>query len=155
DKQIAGNFDLRGSMVPLLQRLTSNARQGLILVMAAVGAVLLVLVVNLANLSLARAAGRARDAAIRTALGASQGRLARQSLIESLMLAVTGGMLGILLAWWGVRALLVAAPVDLPRLNEVRLDWRVLLFALSISVLAGVVFGVLPAVRSAIASPIE
>jgi predicted permease len=156
DKQVAGNFDLRGSMIPLLQRLTSNARQGLILVMAAVGAVLLVLVVNLANLSLARTVGRARDAAIRTALGASQSRLARQSLMESLMLAVTGGTLGILLAWWGLSALLAAAaPVDLPRLNEVRLDWRVLLFALSISVLAGVVFGVLPAVRSAIASPIE
>jgi predicted permease len=75
--------------------------------------------------------------------------------MESLILAVTGGTLGILLAWWGLNALLAAAPVDLPRLNEVRLDWRVLLFALSISALAGVVFGLLPAVRSAIASPIE
>ena len=155
DKQIEGNFDLRATMIPLTERLAGKARQGLLLVMAAVGAVLLVLVVNLANLSLARAAGRARDAAIRTALGASQGRLVRQSLIESLILAATGGVAGIMLAWWGVNALVAAAPVDLPRLNEVRMDWRVLLFALGVSLVTGVAFGVLPALRSALSAPIE
>src|SRR5207247_7294471 len=92
DKQIPGNFDIRATMIPVLERMVGKSRQGLLLVMAAVGAVLLVLIVNLANLSLARAAGRARDAAIRTAMGASEGRLMRQCLIESLLLAVTGGV---------------------------------------------------------------
>jgi predicted permease len=155
DKQIEGNFDVHATMEPLMNRMIGQSRQGLGLVMAAVGAVLLVLVVNLANLSLARAASRSRDAAIRTALGAGQLRLMRQSLIESLLLSVSGGILGILLAWWGVNGLVAAAPVDLPRLTEVRMDWRVLLFALTVSVMAGVVFGLLPALRSAIASPIE
>jgi len=155
DREIEGSFDVHARMDPLTDSLVGGARRGLILVMAAVGAVLLVLVVNLANLSLARAAGRARDAAIRTALGAGQGTLMRQSLIESLLLAVTGGVFGILLAWWGVNALLAAAPVDLPRLHEVHMDGRVLLFALAVSLAAGVTFGVLPALKTAWASPIE
>lgn len=155
DRQIEGHFDVHAKMSPLMESIVGSSRQGLLLVMAAVGAVLLVLIVNLANLSLARAAGRARDAAIRTALGASQGRLVRQSLIESVMLAAVGGTLAILLAWWGVNALVAAAPVDLPRLSEVRVDWRVLLFAGAISVLAGIAFGVLPAIRTAWTAPIE
>ena len=155
DRQIEGNFDVHATLSPLLENLVGSSRQGLVLVMAAVGAVLLVLVVNLANLSLARAAGRARDAAIRTALGASQARLVRQSLMESVLLAVAGGSLGILPAWWGVNALVAAAPVDLPRLAEVHVDWRVLLFAAGISLVAGIAFGVLPALRSAWTAPIE
>ncbi|HXA51348.1 MAG TPA: ADOP family duplicated permease, partial [Candidatus Acidoferrum sp.] len=155
DRQIEGHFEVHAKMAPLMESIVGTSRQGLLLVMAAVGAVLLVLIVNLANLSLARAAGRARDAAIRTALGASQGRLVRQSLIESVMLAAVGGTLAVLLAWWGVNALVAAAPVDLPRLSEVRVDWRVLLFAGAISVLAGIAFGVLPAVRTAWTAPIE
>src|SRR5262249_49004124 len=137
------------------EQLVGKSREGLILVMAAVGAVLLVLVVNLANLSLARAAGRARDAAIRTALGASSARLGRPSLMESPILAGMGGALGILLAWWGVQALVAAAPVDLPRLGEVHMDWRVMLFALAVSLFAGIAFGVLPAWRSARSAPVE
>jgi len=86
-----------------------------------VGAVLLVLCVNLASLSLARAAGRTRDSAIRTALGASRGQLMRQSLMESAVLSAIGGAGGILLAFWGVRWLLAAAPIDLPRLADVSL----------------------------------
>ena len=155
DRQIEGNFDLHASMESLVESMVGSSRQGLLLVMGAVGAVLLVLIVNLANLSLARAAGRARDAAIRTALGASQARLVRQSLVESVILSAAGGTLGILLAWWGVNALVAAAPVDLPRLSEVHMDWRVLLFALAISLAAGIAFGVLPALRSAWTAPIE
>jgi putative ABC transport system permease protein len=153
--RLPDNLDLHARMTPVVEQLVGRVRSGLVLLMAAVGAVLLVLWVNLANLSLVRAAGRARDAAIRTALGASSGRMVRQSLVESLLLCLTGGLLGTALAWWGVRALVAAAPVDLPRLGEVRVDLRVLLFALGVSVAAGVVLGVLPALRSAAAAPFE
>jgi putative ABC transport system permease protein len=154
-KQLPGGLDLHASLVPLQERMVGDVRQGLVLLMAAVGAVLLVLCVNLANLSLARAAGRARDAAIRTALGASRARLLGQSLIESVILALAGGALGVLLAYWGLRALLAAAPIDLPRLNEVHVDARVLLFALAISLLTGLIFGALPALRSIRSAPLE
>ncbi|HEY1495089.1 MAG TPA: ABC transporter permease, partial [Candidatus Solibacter sp.] len=154
-KQIPGDFDLHATMLPLMERMVGEVRQGLVLLMAAVGVVLLVLCVNLANLSLARAAGRAREAAIRTALGASRGRLIRQSLVESTLLALAGGALGVTLAYFGVRALLAAAPLDLPRLDEVTLDVPVLLFALGISLGTGLVFGALPALRSARSAPFE
>jgi len=152
---LEANLDLHASMVPLQERMVGEVRQGLLLLMAAVGAVLMILWVNLANLSLARAAGRARDAAIRAALGASRARLVRQSLVESLLLALTGGALGVALAYGGLRALLATAPIDLPRLNEVRVDVRVLLFALAVSLAAGVLLGILPALRSAAAAPFE
>ena len=121
-KQIPGDLDLHATLIPLQERMVGDVRQGLVLLMAAVGAVLLVLCVNLANLSLARAAGRARDAAIRTALGASRRRLLTQSIAESTLLSLTGGALGVVLAYWGLRALLAAAPIDLPRLQEVHVD---------------------------------
>ena len=154
-KRIPGDLDLRAEMVPLAERMVGDFRQGLVLVMAAVGSVLLVLCVNLANLSLARAAGKARDSAIRTALGAARARLVRESLTESTLLALVGGGLGVLFAWSGLRALLAAAPLDLPRLHDVHLDARVLLFALGISLLTGVIFGILPAWRAAASSPFE
>jgi putative ABC transport system permease protein len=155
NSQIPGEFDLHANLTPLVERIVGDARQGLLLLMAAVGVVLMVLCVNLANLSLARAAGRARESAIRTALGASRGRLIRQSLVESTLLAVLGGVLGVTLAYAGVRALLSMAPVDIPRLDEVTLDARVMLFALGISLATGLVFGVLPALRSARSAPFE
>jgi predicted permease len=154
-QRIPGDFDLHASLIPLQERMVGDVRQGLVLLMAAVGAVLLVLCVNLANLSLARAAGRARDSAIRTALGASRGRLLGQSIMESTLLALAGGALGVVLAYWGLRALLAAAPIDLPRLNEVHVDARVLLFALAISLVTGLIFGVLPALRSLWSAPFE
>jgi putative ABC transport system permease protein len=153
--RLPDNLDLHASMAPLRERMVGDVRQGLVLLMAAVGAVLMILWVNLANLSLVRAAGRARDAAIRTALGASRGRLVRQSLVESLLLALTGGALGVALAYGGLRALLATAPIDLPRLNEVHVDLGVLLFALAVSLAAGAVLGILPALRSAAAAPFE
>ena len=143
------------NLTTLQERMVGDSRRGLILILSAVGAVLLVLCVNLANLSLARAAGRARDAAIRTALGASRARLIRQSLVESSLLAVAGGGLGIALAWWGVRALVAVAPLDLPRLRDVTVDSRVLVFAIAISLVTGVIFGVLPALRLAGQAPFE
>ena len=153
--RLPDNLDFRARMMPLEERMVGEVRQGLVLLMGAVGAVLLVLWVNLTNLSLVRAAGRGRDAAIRTALGASRGRLVRQALVESLLLALAGGGLGVALACWGLQALLAAAPVDLPRVNEVHVDLRVLLFALAISLAAGAVLGILPALRSATAAPYE
>lgn len=152
-REMPDNLDLHGSVKPVVEEMTGKTREGLILMMAAVGAVLLVLWVNLANLSLVRSAARARDAAIRMALGAGRARLAQQSLAESLLLAVTGGALGAALAWWGVRALLAAAPIDLPRLGEVRLDERVLLFALAVSLAAGILLGLLPVLGNAAAAP--
>jgi len=149
DAKVGSNDGLRATLMPLQDKLTGNIRQSLIVLMGAVGAVLLVLCVNLANLSLARAAGRARDSAIRTALGASRGQLVRQSLTESAMLSAIGCAGGILLAYWGMRWLVAAAPIDLPRLADVRLDSRVLLFALVISLATGLIFGILPALRSA------
>lgn len=154
-EKLGGNLDLRATIVPLQQQMVGNVRQGLVVVMAAVGAVLMVLWVNLANLSLVRAAGRARELAIRTALGAGAGRLVRASIVESTLLALAGGGLGVLLAYAGLRALVAAAPVDLPRLEEVRVDARVLLFALAVSVATGVVLGILPAWRAARSAPFE
>jgi predicted permease len=153
--RLPGDLDLHAYLTPLEDRMVGDVRRGLILVMAAVGAVLMVLCVNLANLSLARAAGRTRDSAIRTALGASRARLVRHSLAESIVLAMAGGGLGVLLAYWGLRALLLAAPVDVPRLHDVQVDTRVLLFALAVSLATGLVFGILPALRGAASSPYQ
>jgi predicted permease len=154
-QQMPENPDLHASVTPLAQAMVKESRRGLLLLMAAVGTVLLVLWVNLTNLSLVRAMGRAREAAIRSALGAGRMRLLRQSLVESLTLALAGGALGTALAWWGLRALVAAAPVDLPRLNEVTLDGRVLLFAVGVSIAAGILLGILPALRSAVSAPYE
>jgi predicted permease len=139
-------------MMPLQQKMTGDVRQSLIVLMAAVGAVLLVLCVNLANLSLSRAAGRARESAIRTALGASRWQLARQSLAETGLLAAVGGGLGVALAFVGLDRLLAAAPFDLPRLRDVSVDARVLFFALALSALTALLFGILPAMRNASSS---
>jgi predicted permease len=136
-------------MTPLQQRLTGDVRQSLIVLMAAVGAVLLVLCVNLANLSLSRAAGRARDSAIRTALGASRWQLVRQSLEETGVIAAVGGGLGVAFAFVGLQRLLAAAPIDLPRMAGVSINASVLLFALATSALTALLFGILPALRSA------
>ncbi|HEX3748309.1 MAG TPA: ABC transporter permease [Bryobacteraceae bacterium] len=150
DAQISGEaWHIVPLVTPLRQKLTGDVRQSLMVLLAAVGAVLLVLCVNLANLSLSRAAGRARESAIRTALGAGRWQLARQSIAETAILAVAGGGLGVLLAYLGLERLVASAPVDLPRLGEVSVDGRVLLFALAISALTALLFGILPAVHSA------
>jgi len=126
----------------------SDVRKPLFLLLFAVIAVLLISCANVANLSLARATVRTHEIAVRAALGAGRGRIVRQLLTESLLLAALGGVFGILLASWGTRALLALAPSDLPRLNAVHLDLRVLLLSFAISLVCGVIFGLVPALTA-------
>jgi predicted lysophospholipase L1 biosynthesis ABC-type transport system permease subunit len=111
--------------------------------------VLLIVCANVANLTMARAATRTKEFALRAALGAGRGRLIRQLLTESVLLAVAGGIGGVGFATWGLNLLVMLSPKAVPRLAEIRLDWRVLMFALGASLLTGIVFGVLPALTSA------
>jgi putative ABC transport system permease protein len=136
-------------VVPLLDQVTSKVRLGIELLFAAVAGVLLIACANLGNLLLARAAGRTREVAVRTALGASRRQLIGQFLAESAVLAAIAGVLGFGLAALGLRALLAAAPGNIPRLNEVSLDLRTLLFTLTVSCLAAILFGLGPALRLA------
>ncbi len=138
-------------VIPLAEEITGGYRTALWMLLGAVGVVLLVTCSTLANLLLARASARQREMAIRKALGASRGRLARQLLTESTVLACAGGALGLLLAWWGASALVALSPADLPRAAEVarfRPDLRVLCFTLVVSLLAGIAFGLAPALQA-------
>ncbi len=141
--------ELRALLFPLQERMTGTARQSLTLLLAAAGLVLLMVVVNLANLLLARASARRRELAIRAAIGAGAGRIVRQMLTESLLLAAAGGALGVLLAQWALAAILVRAPLDLPGLKDTPLDATVLAFAALAAILSGLLFGILPAWRMA------
>ncbi len=144
---------LQAAVVPLHEQVVGHARRGLILLGWSVGLVMLVLAVNLANLLLARVASRAREASVRRALGASRWRIARQIVIENLLLGVAGGLLGLAVAWALLHALAAGAPLDLPRLDEVGLDPRVTAFGLAVAVLTGLVFSLLPAWRLGNANP--
>ena len=140
---------LASFVVPLTERIVGPARRGLVLLLAAIGAVLLIACANLANLSLTRAIGRQRDATIRAALGASQQRLVGRALVEQLLLSAAGGALGLWVAWTALALFVRTAPVDLPRVNEVTIDGRVLAFAALTSIAAGLLVALLPAWRSA------
>jgi putative ABC transport system permease protein len=146
---------LKAAIFPLESEVVGSARRGLILLLAAVGAVLLIVCVNLANLSLTRVPGRMREAAIRAALGATRWQLFRRMLTESVLLGVIGGALGVWLGSLGIQWLVRAAPASLPRLDEVHLDARVLWFAALLSISTGAVFGLLPAWRIAKGDPQE
>jgi predicted permease len=143
------NRDNGAVILPLKESLVGEAGPTLWTLLGAVGFVLLIACVNISNLLLARATGRAREFAIRVALGAGQWRLLRQWLTESTLLALAGGALGLVLAAWGTRAGLDLLPTGLPRAQEVGLDARVLLFTLAISLLTGMVAGLAPALKIA------
>ena len=125
-----------------------DVRSTLWLLLGAVSLVLLIACANVASLMLARAVSRQRELSMRAALGASRGRLVRQCLTESAVLGLTGGVLGVLLAYTGLRPFLAFWPGNLPRVEEVQLDWRVMLFAVSISLFSGFLFGLAPALRA-------
>jgi predicted permease len=136
------------TVVTLKDSMVAEIRPFLFMLMAAVAFVLLIACVNVANLSLARSMGRSREFAIRTALGAGTKRVLRQLLTESVLLAAAGGALGLLVAIWGKAGALSLVSDTLPRAQEVSLDWRVLVFTFAISILAGILFGLVPALRT-------
>ncbi len=132
----------------LRDRMIGGIGPTLWLLLGAVGFVLLIACVNVSNLLLARSTGRRREFAIRTALGAGRWRLLRQSLTESTLLAVLGGGLGLIVAAWGIQAAISVLPTTLPRASEIRLDSRVFLFTIAISLLTGILAGLVPALKT-------
>jgi predicted permease len=134
---------------PLRDAIVAGSRNSLFILLGAVGFVLLIACANVANLLLVRATGRKREFAIRAAMGASRARIVRQLLTESIVLSLVGGVLGLILGYGGVRALLAVSPAGLPRVGEhgadVGIDWRVLLFTLGVAVFTGILFGLFPA----------
>ena len=136
------------TLIPLQERLTGNLQATLWVLMSAVGVVWLIACANIANLLLARAAGRTREIALRAALGAGRGRVVRQLLTESCVLAGVAGLAGLLLASMLVQGLVALSPANLPRIDDVRMDMTVLLFALGLSLVSTVIFGLVPALHA-------
>jgi putative ABC transport system permease protein len=140
-------LELRPNVRPLATDVIRNVGQILWILLAAVGVVLLIACGNVANLFLVRAEGRHQELAVRAALGASRGRIARALLSESVVLALAGGLLGVLLAQAAIGLLRTIAPAELPRVDDIGIDWMVLLFTVSVSVLSGALCGALAVIR--------
>jgi putative ABC transport system permease protein len=144
-KSTPENYNLDLNVLPVNEFLFGDVRPALVAMLVAVTLVLLIAAVNVANLTLVRAASRLKEISIRTALGASRGRIVRRLLIESLLLAIAGGVFGTLCAFWGVSALVQFAPENLPRVNQIKIDGVVLLWTAVVSLLTGLAFGLVPA----------
>ena len=144
----ASNRNESVAVTPMRDRMVGSVRFTLYLLLGAVGLILLIACANMANLLLAKASARGREMAIRAAIGASRGRIVRQLIVESTVLAVVSGAAGVLVAMWATPALIAIAPGNVPRLEEASLDARVLLFTLGISLLSSLVFGLAPALNA-------
>jgi predicted permease len=141
------NGGLTFSIVPLQDQVVGDVRRSLTVLVGAVGMVLLIACANVANLLLSRALARHREIAVRSALGATKGRLTRQLLTESVLLAVCGGAVGVLLAFWALDGIRALGSKSVPRLHEISIDVSVLLFTFGLSVVSGIAFGLVPALR--------
>ena len=147
------NTNIVFNAVSMHEDVTRDYRSALLIMLGAVGLVLLIACANVANLLLARAAARQKEVAIRMALGASRWRIASQLLTESLLLSLAGGGFGLLLATWGMKLLVAYGPADVPRLHNVGLDRYVLFFTVFVSVLTGILFGLVPALQTSKPDP--
>jgi putative ABC transport system permease protein len=149
----ATNTGWSATVVPTIDQSVGTIRPALLILIAGIAFVLLMASVNVTNLLLARSIAREKELATRAALGATRWRIARQLVTESVSLAIAGGVVGLAVMWWVLRGLIALAPADIPRMNEVSIDWRVLLTAAITTMLTGILVGVLPAMSSAGINP--